>query len=118
MDKFVIKGGKKLNGTVSLCGAKNATLALMPATLLASGKYELQNTPEVLDCWLVSGNFDFLVRIGCRDMNQYRELAERWLGSSSFKISRILTTTELQAIKRQQALPPVPGAAGSDGCCV
>ena len=79
---------------------------------------ELQNTPEVLDCWLVSGSFDFLVRIGCRDMNQYRELAERWLGSSSFKISRILTTTELQAIKRQQALPPVPGAAGSDGCCV
>lgn len=77
---------------------------------------ELQNTPEVLDCWLVSGNFDFLVRIGCRDMNEYRELAERWLGSSSFKISRILTTTELQAIKRQQALPPVPGAAGSDGC--
>ena len=41
MDKFVVKGGKKLNGTVSISGAKNATLALMPATLLASGKYEL-----------------------------------------------------------------------------
>jgi UDP-N-acetylglucosamine 1-carboxyvinyltransferase len=49
MDKFVIKGGKKLNGTVSISGAKNATLALMPATLLASGKYELQNTPDLRD---------------------------------------------------------------------
>ena len=49
MDKFVIKGGKKLNGTVSISGAKNATLALMPATLLASGKYELHNTPDLRD---------------------------------------------------------------------
>jgi UDP-N-acetylglucosamine 1-carboxyvinyltransferase len=49
MDKFVIKGGKKLNGTVSISGAKNATLALMPATLLASGKYELRNTPDLRD---------------------------------------------------------------------
>ncbi|MFZ4622589.1 MAG: UDP-N-acetylglucosamine 1-carboxyvinyltransferase, partial [Bacteroidota bacterium] len=49
MDKFVIKGGKKLSGTVSISGAKNATLALMPATLLASGKYELQNTPDLRD---------------------------------------------------------------------
>lgn len=49
MDKFVIKGGKKISGTVSISGAKNATLALMPATLLASGKYELQNTPDLRD---------------------------------------------------------------------
>jgi len=49
MDKFVIKGGKKLNGTVSISGAKNATLALMPATLLASGKYQLHNTPNLRD---------------------------------------------------------------------
>ncbi|HAP35245.1 MAG TPA: UDP-N-acetylglucosamine 1-carboxyvinyltransferase [Bacteroidetes bacterium] len=49
MDKFVVKGGKKLNGTVSISGAKNATLALMPATLLASGKYQLHNTPNLRD---------------------------------------------------------------------
>ncbi len=49
MDKFVVKGGKKLNGTISISGAKNATLALMPATLLASGKYQLHNTPNLRD---------------------------------------------------------------------
>ncbi len=54
MDKFVITGGKKLNGTVSISGAKNATLALMPATLLASGKYTLHNTPDLRDVTTMS----------------------------------------------------------------
>ena len=49
MDKFVIHGGKKLKGTVRISGAKNAALALMPATLLASGKYQLDNMPDLRD---------------------------------------------------------------------
>ena len=51
MDKFVIRGGKKLQGEVTISGAKNASLALMPATLLASGKYKLHNTPELNDVY-------------------------------------------------------------------
>lgn len=49
MDKFVIRGGKKLKGTVSVSGAKNSSLALMPATLLNSGLNRIDNTPEVND---------------------------------------------------------------------
>ena len=49
MDKFVVQGGKKLKGTVQASGAKNASLALMPATLLASGEYKLHNTPILRD---------------------------------------------------------------------
>lgn len=49
MDKFIIHGGRTLSGTVAISGAKNATLALMPATLLASGKYELRNTANLRD---------------------------------------------------------------------
>jgi UDP-N-acetylglucosamine 1-carboxyvinyltransferase len=49
VDKFVIRGGRPLRGTVKISGAKNASLALMPATLLASGKYELRNTPDLRD---------------------------------------------------------------------
>jgi UDP-N-acetylglucosamine 1-carboxyvinyltransferase len=54
MDKFVVNGGKKLNGTVRISGAKNASLALMPATLLASGKYDLHNTPDLRDVTTMS----------------------------------------------------------------
>ena len=49
MDKFVINGGKPLSGTVTIGGAKNASLALMPATILANGIYHLHNTPDLRD---------------------------------------------------------------------
>ena len=49
MDKFVIHGGKKLSGELEISGAKNASLALMPAALLASGTSILENTPELND---------------------------------------------------------------------
>ena len=51
MDKFVIKGGKKLFGDVEISGAKNASLALMPASLLATGNSVLYNTPELNDVY-------------------------------------------------------------------
>ena len=54
MDKFIIHGGRKLNGTVAISGAKNATLALMPAALLASGTFKLSNTPRLRDVTTMS----------------------------------------------------------------
>jgi UDP-N-acetylglucosamine 1-carboxyvinyltransferase len=49
VDKFLIRGGKRLSGSVTISGAKNATLALMPAALLASGTFRLRNTPVLRD---------------------------------------------------------------------
>lgn len=49
MDKFIIKGGRKLKGEISISGAKNAALALMPATLLCSGEYTFTNMPNLRD---------------------------------------------------------------------
>ncbi len=49
MDKFIIHGGNALSGKIQVSGAKNATLALMPATLLASGTSKLLNTPRLND---------------------------------------------------------------------
>ncbi len=49
MDKFIITGGKQLRGSTKVSGAKNASLALMPAALLAPGKSVLTNTPELND---------------------------------------------------------------------
>lgn len=51
MDKFVIHGGKKLSGKVTVSGAKNSALVLMPATLLNSGINTIDNTPEVNDIY-------------------------------------------------------------------
>jgi UDP-N-acetylglucosamine 1-carboxyvinyltransferase len=49
LDKFIITGGKKLSGRVEVSGAKNSSLALMPACLLNDGENILLNTPEVND---------------------------------------------------------------------
>ncbi len=49
MEKFVVEGGVRLQGQVRISGAKNASLALMPATLLAPGTYRLANTPNLRD---------------------------------------------------------------------
>lgn len=54
MDKFVVQGGKPLCGRISVSGAKNASLALMPATLLANGAFHLHNTPNLRDVWSMS----------------------------------------------------------------
>jgi UDP-N-acetylglucosamine 1-carboxyvinyltransferase len=50
----VIHGGKPLNGSVTISGAKNATLALMPAALLAGGVFRLRNTPLLRDVTTMS----------------------------------------------------------------
>jgi UDP-N-acetylglucosamine 1-carboxyvinyltransferase len=49
LDKFIIRGGNRLEGSVTISGAKNASLALMPATLLTSGTCRLANTPRLRD---------------------------------------------------------------------
>jgi UDP-N-acetylglucosamine 1-carboxyvinyltransferase len=49
LDKFIIRGGRKLFGEASVNGAKNASLALMPAALLSSGVSKLHNTPQLND---------------------------------------------------------------------
>ena len=49
MDKFVIRGGEPLLGTVRISGAKNAALPCMAAALLTDEPVVLENIPQVRD---------------------------------------------------------------------
>lgn len=49
MEKFVINGGKALRGSVHISGAKNAAVAILPATLLADAPCVIENLPEISD---------------------------------------------------------------------
>jgi UDP-N-acetylglucosamine 1-carboxyvinyltransferase len=49
MDKFLIKGGKPLHGTVAISGAKNSALPAMAAALLTADQVTLHNIPMVRD---------------------------------------------------------------------
>ena len=49
MARYEIKGGTPLNGTVTISGAKNAAVAILPAALLVSGKCRIENVPDISD---------------------------------------------------------------------
>lgn len=49
MDKFVITGGSRLVGEVSISGAKNAAIAIIPAALLSDGVCRIENVPDITD---------------------------------------------------------------------
>ena len=49
MDYLQIKGGKKLKGTVTISGAKNAALPVIAATILSDKEVTLTNLPNVVD---------------------------------------------------------------------
>ena len=49
MAKYVIKGGNRLEGTVTISGAKNAAVAILPAAILVKGKCRVENVPDISD---------------------------------------------------------------------
>ena len=49
MERLMIKGGRPLRGKVSISGAKNSAVALIPATLLAETSSILDNLPQIRD---------------------------------------------------------------------
>jgi UDP-N-acetylglucosamine 1-carboxyvinyltransferase len=49
MDRIVIRGGKPLNGKISISGAKNAALTLLPCALLTDEPLTLRNLPRLAD---------------------------------------------------------------------
>ena len=49
MARYEINGGKPLEGTVTISGAKNAAVAILPAALLVSGKCRVENVPDISD---------------------------------------------------------------------
>lgn len=63
MDKFVIKGNTKLNGEVEISGAKNAAVAILPATLLIDGITTLENVPNISDVKIIC---DILSTLGAK----------------------------------------------------
>ncbi|HOL85260.1 MAG TPA: UDP-N-acetylglucosamine 1-carboxyvinyltransferase [Thermoclostridium caenicola] len=49
MDKLLIRGPKRLKGEVTVSGAKNAALGVLPAALLLSDVCTIENIPNILD---------------------------------------------------------------------
>jgi UDP-N-acetylglucosamine 1-carboxyvinyltransferase len=62
MERFMVAGGARLAGEVSVTGAKNSVLKLMAAALLTEGATTLTAVPDILDVTIMS---EVLRRLGC-----------------------------------------------------
>ena len=49
LDKFVVKGGRRLEGEVTISGAKNAAVAILPAVILSDEPCIVENVPYISD---------------------------------------------------------------------
>mgnify|MGYP001567260639 FL=1 len=79
-DTFIIKGGKKLKGSIEVRGAKNAAFAVLAATLLTKETCEIDNVPLVKDVFVM---LEIFTSIGV----EHEFISERKLRISAAKIS-------------------------------
>jgi UDP-N-acetylglucosamine 1-carboxyvinyltransferase len=61
MDKLMIKGGRPLDGEISISGAKNAALPILAATVLADSPVTISNVPHLHD---ITTTIGLLARMG------------------------------------------------------
>ena len=63
MARYEIKGGASLSGEVTISGAKNAAVAILPAAILVRGKCRVENVPDISDVRIL---LDILEDIGAQ----------------------------------------------------
>lgn len=74
MEKLLINGGTPLKGDVTIGGAKNAIVAIIPATLLVEGKCVIENVPAINDVSVIMG---ILAQLGAET---------KWLDETTIEI--------------------------------
>ena len=91
LEKFVVRGGTPLVGEVTVSGAKNAAVAILPATILAGGKCVIENLPNISD---VATSVEILHAMGA---------SIRMIDSSTLEVdtSRIVVTDVPAEMSRQ-----------------
>lgn len=63
MKKLIVRGGRRLSGEIMINGAKNSTVALIPAAILADSEVVLEGVPDIQDVYsLIDILADFNVK--------------------------------------------------------
>ena len=63
MNKYIVNGGRPLYGEVTISGAKNAAVAIIPAALMVDGVCRIENIPQISDVTLF---FSILDELGAK----------------------------------------------------
>jgi DNA-binding Lrp family transcriptional regulator len=60
---------------------------------------------EVVACYVISGRYDYLVRLACPSLDHYHKLISAWLDDAALGIEKIVTNIELATIKEFSGFP-------------
>jgi DNA-binding Lrp family transcriptional regulator len=60
---------------------------------------------EVVECWEISGTFDYLVRFACADLGAYENLTANLLGDKRLGVARIVSHIALRPVRRFAGYP-------------
>lgn len=103
MDKLVILGGARLNGEVTISGAKNSAVAIVAAAVLVAGKCVIDNVPDVSDIRVMAeiigrlgGSAEFtapgVLEVDCTELNRVEAQYEmvRKIRASSYLMGALL----------------------------
>jgi DNA-binding Lrp family transcriptional regulator len=84
-----------------------AEIALKDQRQAAIQRFEkrMAATPEVVSCHVISGRYDYLVRVACPDLDHYHRLINAWLDEAALGVEKIVTNIELQTIKEFTGFP-------------
>jgi len=69
---------------------------------LVTFEQELSKCPEVVDCWLMTGSFDYLLRVAVRDLNEYESFLTRRL-TKIRGVASIESSIPIRRVKYQPA---------------
>lgn len=89
MSKFLVTGGRKLTGSITLSGNKNSALKLIPASLIADSPSTFTNVPGISD---VSVMLDLITRLGAKIDRRGNEVTIDPSGLNSFDLDPDLSS--------------------------
>jgi DNA-binding Lrp family transcriptional regulator len=71
----------------------------------------MATTREVIACYVISGRYDYIVRVACPHLADYHTLINAWLDDATLGVEKIVTNIELQTIKEFAGFPLPTGSS-------
>jgi DNA-binding Lrp family transcriptional regulator len=65
----------------------------------------LASIEDVLECWEVSGPFDYVVRFACADLSRYEALTSELIDAADLGLARIVSHVVLRTVRRFEGYP-------------
>ena len=94
---------RKLGGVLTI--VVEVTLRDQSQATHARFEQRMRACTEVIECFLVSGQCDYVLRLACTSLDHYRELTNAWTDDPTLGVEKIMSKPELQTIKPFRGYP-------------